>query len=344
MKIIDLRSDTVTLPSAAMRQAMSEAELGDDVYGEDPTVNQLESAAAKMIGKEAALFVASGTMGNLIATLVHCRRGEQILLAEASHIFHWEQGGASALGGIAMKALPVDKLGQIKLDALKNAINGDDPHLSRTRLICLENTYNGQPLAPQYIADVQKLAEQHGLKMHLDGARIFNAALASKVSVQQLAKPFDSVQFCLSKGLGAPVGSLLCADKSFIAEARRMRKVLGGGMRQAGVLAAACLYALNNMVDRLQDDHKNAAKLAAGLAKIEGVVVLPAETRTNMVFFKAADQSFAQSDLARLLKEGGVLVSNVPSTGLRAVTHFGIEAADIDAMLTRVAAVLEKQA
>ncbi|MBU6450879.1 MAG: low-specificity L-threonine aldolase [Cyanobacteria bacterium REEB67] len=342
MKIIDLRSDTVTLPSAEMRQAMFDAELGDDVFGEDPTVNKLEREAAAMIGKEAAIFVASGTMGNLIATLVHCRRGEQILLAEGSHIFHWEQGGASALGGIAMKALPVDNQAQMKIGDIEAAINGDDVHLSRTRLICLENTYNGQPLSPLYLAAVQTLARQHGLKMHLDGARIFNAAIASDLSVKEIARHFDSVQFCCSKGLAAPVGSLLCGDGEFIAEARRVRKMLGGGMRQAGVLAAACLLSLEVMVERLAEDHKNAQLLAEGLAKLEGITVLKAETRTNMVFFKAQNADMPQTELQKLLKEQGLLVSNVPKTGLRAVTHYGIEGADITEAISRVQNVVAK--
>jgi threonine aldolase len=327
---IDLRSDTVTLPSDAMKRAMLEAPLGDDVFGEDPSVNELEKAAAKAMGKEAALFVSSGTMGNLIATLVHCRRGEQILLAAGSHIFHWEQGGASALGGIAMRALPVDLKAQMRLEELTAAINGDDVHLSRTRLICLENTYNGQPLSTSYMSDVQALAQANKLKMHLDGARVYNAALALGVPVKAIADSFDSVQFCFSKGLAAPVGSALCGDKAFIAEARRTRKMLGGGMRQAGVLAAACLYSLNNMVERLVEDHKNAARLAAALGAIDGIKVLPAETRTNMVFFRPSNDALPQLELAAKLKAEGLLVSNVPATGLRAVTHYGIESGDID--------------
>jgi threonine aldolase len=241
-----------------------------------------------------------------------------------------------------MKALPVDNQAQMKIGDLEAAINGDDLHLSRTRLICLENTYNGQPLSPLYLAAVQTLAKAHSLKMHLDGARIFNAAIATKTSIKEIANHFDSVQFCCSKGLAAPVGSLLCGDREFIAEARRVRKMLGGGMRQAGVLAAACLLSLKVMTERLPEDHKNAELLADGLAKIPGIIVVEAETRTNMVFFKAANADLAQVELQKLLKEKGLLVSNVPKTGLRAVTHYGIEEADIAEAIERVKSVVAK--
>ncbi|MBS1998678.1 MAG: low-specificity L-threonine aldolase, partial [Cyanobacteria bacterium SZAS LIN-2] len=282
MKIIDLRSDTITMPSPEMRQAMFEAKLGDDVFGEDPTVNELERQAAQLMGKEAALFVASGTMGNLISALVHCRRGEQIILGRDSHIMHWEQCGASTLGGISLRALPNDANGELKIKDIEAAVNPDDLHLSRSKLICLENTFNGHPLSLAYIAEVEAVARHHCLNMHLDGARVFNAATALKVPVEEIAKYFDSVQFCCSKGLAAPVGSLICADEEFIAEARRMRKMLGGGMRQAGVLAAACLLSINDMVERLGEDHDNANALAEGLSQIAGIEVKPAKIRTNI--------------------------------------------------------------
>ncbi len=336
MKTIDLRSDTITLPSPEMRQAIFDAELGDDVFGEDPTVNKLEEQAAATMGKEAALFVASGTMGNLISCLVHCRRGEQILLGRDSHIRHWEQCGASALGGISLKGIPNDASGELKIKDLEAGVNPDDVHLSRTKLICLENTFNGHPLSLSYIAEVEELARHHCLSMHLDGARVFNAAVALKVPVEEIAKYFDSIQFCCSKGLAAPVGSLICADEEFIAEARRVRKMLGGGMRQAGILAAACLVALDKMVDRLEEDHQNAHTLAAGLEQIVGIAVKPAKIRTNIVFFGMKDKQVSHAELAQALKEEGLIVSCIPSTGLRAVAHYGIDASDIHEAVKRV--------
>lgn len=341
MKIIDLRSDTITMPSPEMRQAMFEAKLGDDVFGEDPTVNELERQAAQLMGKEAALFVASGTMGNLISALVHCRRGEQIILGRDSHIMHWEQCGASTLGGISLRALPNDANGELKIKDIEAAVNPDDLHLSRSKLICLENTFNGHPLSLAYIAEVEAVARHHCLNMHLDGARVFNAATALKVPVEEIAKYFDSVQFCCSKGLAAPVGSLICADEEFIAEARRMRKMLGGGMRQAGVLAAACLLSINDMVERLGEDHDNANALAEGLSQIAGIEVKPAKIRTNIVFFTLKDKKISQAEFARMLRENGLIVSNIPSTGLRAVTHYGIETADIREALKRVKKTVE---
>jgi len=327
-----------------MRQAIFAAELGDDVFGEDPTVNELERQAAEIMGKEAALFVSSGTMGNLIASLVHCRRGEQIILGRDSHIMHWEQCGASTLGGVSLRALPNDVGGELNLKDLEAAVNPDDLHLSRSRLICLENTFNGHPLSLSYIAQVEDLARHHCLNMHLDGARLFNAAVALKVPVDEIAKHFDSVQFCCSKGLAAPVGSLICADEEFIAEARRTRKMLGGGMRQAGILAAACLVSINSMVERLEEDHQNAHALAEGLAQIEGIEVKEAKIRTNIVFFTLKNKSVSQTEFARALKENGLIVSNIPSTGLRAVAHYGIEAGDIREALKRVKKVLDKTA
>jgi threonine aldolase len=336
VKPIDLRSDTITLPSPAMRQAILDAKLGDDVFGEDPTVNELEELAASMMGKDAAIFVASGTMGNLISAMVHCRRGEQIILGRDSHIMHWEQCGASTLGGISMRAIPNEANGELKLKDIESAVNGDDLHLSRTKLICLENTFNGHPLSLSYIAEVEELARHHCLNMHLDGARIFNAAIALKVPVEEIAKYFDSVQFCCSKGLAAPVGSVICGSEEFIDEARRVRKMLGGGMRQAGILAAACLVSLRSMIERLEEDHQNANTLAQGLAQIAGVDVRPAKIRTNIVFFGLKDKKIALADFARALKEEGLIVSCIPSTGLRAVTHFGIEASDIHEAVKRV--------
>lgn len=342
MKTIDLRSDTITLPSPEMRQAILDAKLGDDVFGEDPTVNELEKEAARVMGKDAALFVTSGTMGNLISSMVHCQRGEQIILGRDSHIMHWEQCGASTLGGVSMRPIPNDANGELKLKDIEAAVNGDDLHLSRTKLICLENTFNGHPLTLAYMAEVEELARHHCLAMHLDGARVFNAATALKVPVEEIAKYFDSVQFCFSKGLAAPVGSVICADEEFIAEARRVRKMLGGGMRQAGILAAACLVALDTMVDRLEEDHQNAHTLAEGLAQLPGVDVKPAKIRTNIVFFGLKDKKYSQAEFAQALKEEGLIVSSIPSTGLRAVTHYGIEASDIHEAVRRVKKAVQR--
>ncbi len=336
MKTIDLRSDTITLPSPQMRQAIFEAELGDDVFREDPTVNQLEEEAAEMMGKEAALFVTSGTMGNLIATMVHCRRGEQVILGRDSHIMHWEQCGASTLGGVSLRPIANEANGELKLKDIESAVNEDDVHLSRTKLICLENTFNGHPLSLAYIAQVEELARQYCLNVHLDGARVFNAATALKVPVEEIAKYFDSVQFCFSKGLAAPVGSALCGDEEFIDEARRMRKLLGGGMRQAGILAAACLVSLHSMIERLEEDHQNANTLAQGLAQISGVEVKPAKIRTNIVIFGSKDKKVSLADFSRAIKDEGLTVSTIPGLGLRAVTHYGIDAGDIHEAVKRV--------
>ena len=274
MRIVDLRSDTVTLPSDPMREAMFHAELGDDVFGEDPTVNRLEQMAAERVGKEAALLVVSGTMGNLASILTHCRRGEEAILGDRAHTFIYEAGGISALGGIHPHTVPNQPDGTLRLEDIEAAIRPDNVHFPRTRLICLENTHNrcyGAPLSPEYMAAVGQLARRHNLAIHLDGARIFNAAAALGVDVRELTRHVDSLSFCLSKGLAAPVGSVICASKTFIAEARRARKVLGGGMRQAGVLAAAGIVALDTMIDRLREDHDNAMRLARGIARIDGL-------------------------------------------------------------------------
>jgi len=251
MQVVDLRSDTVTLPSDEMRQAMARAELGDDVFGEDPTVNRLERMAAERVGKESALLVTSGTMGNLTSILTHCRRGEEVILGDQSHTFVYEGGGIAALGGVHPHTIPNQPDGTLRLEDVENAIRPDNVHFPRTKLICLENTHNrcnGAPLTPQYMAAVAALARRHRLNVHLDGARLFNAAVALGVDVKELAAPVDSLSICLSKGLAAPVGSVVCGPQAFIAEARRVRKVLGGGMRQAGVLAAAGIVALETMV------------------------------------------------------------------------------------------------
>ena len=287
MRIVDMRSDTITQPTSSMRQAMSEAKVGDDVFGEDPTVNLLEEMVAKCLGKEAALFVASGTMANLVSLLTHCGRGSEILLGDQSHMFFYEQGGAAALGGIHPRCLGNKPNGTMSLNDMEAAIRSDDVHFPRTKLIVLENTHNrcnGSPLDVDYIQSVAELACRYGLKLHVDGARLFNAAVALGVGAKDLVAETDSVSICLSKGLAAPVGSVVAGNTDFISEARRNRKIVGGGMRQAGILAAAGIVALNEMVDRLADDHENARKLAEGLSNIEGLFVDLDLVSTNIVY------------------------------------------------------------
>ena len=332
--MIDLRSDTVTMPTAEMRAAMAQAELGDDVYGEDPTVNRLEELAAAAMGKEAALLVPSGTMGNLIALLTHCPRGTKALLGSQSHTYVYEAGGGAAVGGIMLAAVANREGGELDLIELERELSlPDDPHFARARLIALENTHNrcgGEAVAPEHMAQVAGMARQRGLAVHLDGARIFNAAVALGTTAASLASQADSVLFCLSKGLACPVGSLLCASGSFIAEARRVRKTLGGGMRQAGIVAAAGIVALGGtMVERLAEDHDNARALADGLAGVGGLRVLPARRRTNMVFFEVADGSEKVRRFLAALREHGVLVTERSATVFRAVTHYGIDRNDI---------------
>jgi len=336
MKTIDLRSDTVTLPTLVMREAISGAELGDDVFGEDPTVNRLERMAAQRMGKEAALLVVSGTMGNLVCILTHCRRGEEVILGDMSHTFLYEAGGMSALGGIHPHTVRNRPDGTMSIEDIEAAIRGDNVHFPRTRLICLENTHNrccGAPLTAQYTDAVAALAKKHALSVHLDGARIFNAAVALGVDVKELTRSADSVSFCLSKGLAAPVGSLVCASAQFIAEARRIRKVLGGGMRQAGIIAAAGIVALEQMVDRLAEDHANAKRLAEGIAAIEGLAVDVATIQTDIVYFDVVAKQITAAKLAGELDKKGARILRVGPTRLRAVTHYGITAEDIDSVL-----------
>jgi len=343
MHVVDLRSDTVTLPSDEMREAMAQAELGDDVFGEDPTVNRLERMAADRVGKEAGLFVASGTMGNLTSILTHCRRGEEVILGDQSHTFIYEGGGIAALGGIHPHTIPNQPDGTLRLEDIEAAIRPDNVHFPRTRLICLENTHNrccGVPLTPQYTGAVADLARRRGLGIHLDGARLFNAAVALGVNVKELAASVDSLSICLSKGLAAPVGSVICGSKAFIAEARRVRKVLGGGMRQAGVLAAAGIVALEKMVDRLREDHDNARRLAEGIAGIEGLAIDPANVHTDIVYFDVVGTGLAADTLIKRMSDRGVRMLSVGPKRIRAVTHYGITADDIE----RTIGVLEEVA
>ncbi|MCU0509362.1 MAG: low-specificity L-threonine aldolase, partial [Anaerolineae bacterium] len=314
MRIIDLRSDTFTKPTPKMRQAMAEAEVGDDVWGEDPTVQCLEEKAAARMGKEAALFVASGTQGNLVSLLTHCGRGDEAIMGDQSHTFRYEQGGCAALGGIVPHIVKNQADGTIALADIEAAIRPDDDHAPRTRLICLENTHNrmgGVALTPEYTAQVAELAKRRGLKLHIDGARIFNAAVALGVDVKELVRGADSVTFCLSKGLAAPVGSVICGSREFIGQARRNRKILGGGMRQVGVLAAAGLIALDEMVDRLADDHANAEALAQGLAALPGIQVEPVAPRTDIVFFKVLRPDMDAVSLCERLDDFGVKMADM---------------------------------
>lgn len=337
---IDLVSDTVTLPTNEMREAMKSAEVGDDVSQEDPTINKLEELAAKKVGKEAALFVPSGTMGNLIAVLTHCKRGEEVILESRSHIYNFEVGCISALGGVVTKTVDGNE-GILNVDKIKREIRQEDIHEVKTALICLENSHNragGTVTPPKITEEIYQLAHKHNIFVHLDGARLFNAAVALNIEPALLAKNVDSVMFCLSKGLSAPVGSILSGPKEFIQKARKYRKMLGGGMRQAGILAAAGIISLEKMVKRLEEDHKNARILAEGLNEIEGIKVDLETVQTNMVYFdvvKLVEELNINTDqfLERLVDEygirGGVETPIQDPTEIRFVTHYGIIEEDI---------------
>jgi threonine aldolase len=344
MHTIDLRSDTVTLPTPAMREAMAHAELGDDVYGEDPTVNRLEALAAERVGKAAAVLVPSGTMGNLIGVLSHCGRGDEALLGDQAHIYHYEGGGASVLGGVVLRPVPTMPTGELPLDLLEASVHDSgDPHQAQTRLICLENTHNrcgGVALAPEYMRAVRAFANERGLAVHLDGARVFNAAVALGVDVREITRHVDSVMFCLSKGLSAPVGSMLAGDAAFIQRARRIRKMLGGGMRQAGVIAAAGLIALEQMVDRLAEDHAHARMLAEGLSTFPQIAIDLATVQTDIVIFSLRSETMTAEAFVDALRERGVLIGGMGGGRLRAVAHYGISASDIEEALEAVRAVL----
>ncbi|WP_298271406.1 low-specificity L-threonine aldolase [Geobacter sp.] len=326
MKTVDLRSDTVTRPTPAMRAAMAAAPVGDDVYGEDPTVNRLEAMGAETLGTEAALFAASGTQTNLLALLSHCGRGDEYIAGQTAHCYRFEGGGAAVLGGIQPQPLDLEPDGTLDLAKVARAIKPADPHFARTRLLCLENTTAGKVLPPDYLVRASALARERGLALHLDGARIFNAAVKLGVEVREISRHFDTVSVCLSKGLGAPVGSLLCGSRDMITAARRWRKVLGGGMRQAGVLAAAGIVALTSHVARLVEDHAHARLLADGLASIPGIPLDPAEVQTNMVFVSLAPEVAGR--LVPFLRERGILVAGRES--IRLVTHLDVTAADIE--------------
>ena len=342
-RVIDLRSDTVTRPTAAMREAMFTADVGDDVYGEDPTVNRLEAIVAEMLGKEAAVFVASGTMANLVSVLSHCQRGDEVILGDTAHIFLAEQGGAAAVGGIQLRTVPNLADGTMDLAKVEAAIRGDNQHYPITRLVCLENTHNnrgGQPLPVEYMEAAGDLAHGNGLAMHVDGARLWNAAVAQDVSPAALVRNADSVSVCLSKGLGAPVGSLVAGSEEFIRRARRNRKVLGGGMRQAGVVAAAGIVAVAEMVERLSDDHDNASRLAYGLSELDGIELAPESVRTNIVFFELSHEDLRPADFAAGMRAHNVLVSPSGGRSLRAVTNHHVTQADVDRAVEAARTVL----
>jgi threonine aldolase len=334
---IDLRSDTVTMPPPGMRRAMYEAELGDDVYREDPTVNRLEERAADLLGKEAGLFVTSGTQGNLLAVLASCGRGEEIILGDRSHMFNYEAGGAPALVGVQPRTVPNLPDGTLDLEMVAAAIHdGSDAHSPRTTLLCLENTQNrcgGAALDSGYMEAAARLAREHGLGLHLDGARLFNAAVALGVPVSALAAGTTSVSVCASKGLAAPVGSVLCGSRAFIDRARRWRKMVGGGMRQAGVIAAGALYALDHMVERLAEDHEHARRLAVGLAAIPGIALDPERVRTNIVIFSVAPSGRSGAEVVTALRARGLLCAGFGGTLVRMVTHYGIGPDDIERAL-----------
>lgn len=322
--IVDLRSDTVTRPTPAMREVIARAEVGDDVFGDDPTVNALQERVAALFGKEAALFVSSGTQGNLCALMSHCQRGDEVLVGQLAHSYRYEGGGAAVLGSVQPQPLPQQADGTLRLEDIAAAIKPDDEHFARTRLLALENTWNGKVLPQAYLDAASDLAHARGLATHLDGARLFNAIVASGAEPARLVRGFDSVSVCFSKGLGAPVGSVLVGPREFIARARRVRKALGGGLRQAGLLAAAALYALDHHVERLAEDHALAKRLADGLASIPGITVTAPDT--NIVFAEVAGGR-AEALLAHL-KQHGVLATGL--IGLRFVTHLDVDAAGVD--------------
>jgi threonine aldolase len=342
---IDLRSDTVTLPPLNMRKAIARAELGDDVYGEDPTVNELQRLAAKTLGKEAALFVPSGTMANLLAILAHCSQKKRLLVGDQSDIWRWEAGGAAQLGGLVYDPLPTLPNGEVPIPAMEEALYYEhDFQCVPAGLICLENTHclcGGKALSLEYLVQVYEFAQRRSLAVHLDGARIFNAAIATGMDVSQIASFAESVTICLSKGLAAPVGSVLAGRSSFIEQAKRLRKMLGGGMRQAGVLGAAGIYALKEMVGRLSEDHANARLLAQGLAEIAGIEIDPQPPQTNIVFFSLADTSLSLKYFLYALENQGVRFGELGRRKIRAVTHYGISREDIRFVVEAVTRALE---
>jgi len=344
METIDLRSDTVSHPAPGMREAMAQAPVGDDVYGEDPTVNALQEYAAELLGKEAALYCPSATQGNVISVLTHCGRGDELIVGKQAHIFQYEVGAASVLGGIVMNQLQVQPDGTLRLEDIIAAIrDASNVHFPLTRLICLENTQGGVggvPITVDYTAQVGELAHSRGLKLHIDGARLFNAAAALKVQPRELVKHADSIQICLSKGLTAPLGALVVGSHEFIDKARRIRKMLGGGMRQAGIVAAAGMIALRDMRERLVDDHATAQQLADGLATIEGVTLQPIHQRTNMVLFSIPSNVQA-SDFVAAMEARNIILRGGPN--FRAVTHYWITPERVEYIIAAMREVLAQR-
>jgi threonine aldolase len=339
-RTVDLRSDTVTKPSPAMREAIFNAELGDDALGDDPTVKRLEAMAAERLGKEAGLFVASGTMANLVSVLTHCRRGDEAIAGSMAHMLNVEVAGAAAVAGVQIRAARNDDSGRMDLDEIRSLVRPPGPYNPRTAVIAVENTHNfcyGSALTAGYTADVAAIAHENGAALHIDGARIFNAAIALETTAAELAKDADSVTFCLSKGLACPVGSVVCGPEPWIREARRQRRMVGGGMRQVGILAAAGIVALEEMVDRLADDHANARALADGVAKAPGIRIDPSKVQTNIVFFEP--DGIDGAELGRRLTERGILWTG-SSRRFRVVTHYGIEREDIDYAIEAVREVV----
>lgn len=326
MKTIDLRSDTFTKPSIEMRRAIFNAEVGDDVFGEDPSVNQLEQMCAELLKKEAALFVSSGTQGNLISVLCHCNRGEEYIAGHLSHVYRWEAGGCAVLGGVNPQPIPIENDGTLDLKIIEEHIKPYDVHFAKTKLLALENTMWGKVLPLDYLKEFSAFAKKHQLQTHLDGARIFNASVALRVPVSDISKHFDSISMCLSKGLGTPVGSVICSTKAFIEKARHLRKMLGGGMRQAGILAAAGIYALQNNVERLAEDHKNASYLATELRQIP-VLQDNVEAHTNIIQLHLTPEK--ETALINFLKSRGVFALGRKGT-VRFVTHLDVDRRDME--------------
>ena len=346
MHWIDLRSDTVTLPTPKMRKAMAEADLGDDVYGEDPTINRLQELAAERLGKEAGLFLPSGTMGNLVAVLTHCGRGDEVIMGDHGHTFLYEGGGISALGGVHPHIIPNQPDGTLLIEDISHAVRSNDIHFPHSQLLILENTHNkcgGAAISRQKMLEMSDAARKVGLAIHLDGARIFNAAVDQGLQAKELTDMVDSVTFCLSKGLCAPVGSVLCGSKPFIDKARRIRKQLGGGMRQAGVLAAAGIIALEEMVNRLKEDHERASQLAKGLSLIEGIQLDKGSPKTNMVYIKLDPSlNLDAGTCAVRLGEQGIKVGITGLRHFRLVCHYWISDDDIPKIINAFREALKK--
>ena len=343
--MIDLRSDTVTLPSKKMMDFILNAPLGDDVYGEDPSINHLQDQVSDIFNKEASLFVPSGTMANLISVLAHCNRGEEILLGDKSHIFYYEAGGVSAFGGIHSHQLPNNDDGTIDINDIKNNIRKpDNDHFPKTSLLCLENTHNfcyGSPIGMEYLNNIKALLNNYNVKLHLDGARIFNASVALRIPVSELASNADSISCCLSKGLSAPVGSLVVGNKNFIAKAKKIRKALGGGMRQAGLLAAAGTFSLDNMINRLEEDHKNALEIAEKLSEIKNLSIDIKKVKTNIIFIHLKSSKTSDEKFLDMLNKNNIKIDYKGNRKFRLVTHCGFNRSEIDTVAIAIENILK---